>query len=236
MEFIYKEAASDSTTVKGKKKKQSTTKAQKLQRAADAGLRTRVYKHHRCRGKHCNQGPHYWPDEQGNHHTLLPRHLEDIFHHIKGNLKEGEREEDFDVNIEIPSKILKDVLDDNRKRKADDSIDYRNWKARRGDPVAGVVLLLPLCETLESWGSTVRWRPMLLLWGWAGRGTRNAAPVPGKGTADVFTRPSACAVVFGVDMADSGPKEEEVERCRGLRGACPVAWAVGWTCVAWILD
>jgi hypothetical protein len=114
---------------RARKKKQSATEAQKLQRAADAGLWTRVYKHHRCRGKHCKQGPHCWPDERGNHHKLLPRHLEDIFHHIKGNMKEGEEEEEVDVNIEIPPKIIKEVLDYSRKRKAEDSIDCRNCKA-----------------------------------------------------------------------------------------------------------
>ncbi|KAK3371034.1 hypothetical protein B0T24DRAFT_304724 [Lasiosphaeria ovina] len=133
MEFIYKEVAGESIA-KGKKKR-SATEAQKIQRAADAGLWTRVYKHHRCRGKHCKQGPHCWPDERGNHHRLLPRHLEDISHHIKGNMKEGdmkegENEEEVDVNIEVPSKILQDVLDDSRKRKADDSIDCRNCKVR----------------------------------------------------------------------------------------------------------
>lgn len=45
-------------------------------------------------------------------------------------MKEGENEEGVDVNIEIPSKILQDVLDDSRKRKADDSIDCRNRKVR----------------------------------------------------------------------------------------------------------
>lgn len=65
MEFIYKGGVSESVA-KGKKKK-SATETQKLQRAADAGLWTRVYKHHRCRGKHCKQGPHCWPDERGNH-------------------------------------------------------------------------------------------------------------------------------------------------------------------------
>ena len=44
-------------------------------------------------------------------------------------MKEGEKEEEVDVNIEIPPKILKDVLDDSRKRKAEDSIDCRNCKA-----------------------------------------------------------------------------------------------------------
>ncbi len=128
MEFIYKEVAGESVA-KGKKKK-SATETQKLQRAADAGLWTRVYKHHGCRGKHCKQGPHCWPDERWNHHRLLPRHLEDIFHHIKGNMKEGENKEKIDVNIEIPSKILQDVLDNSRKRKADASIDCRNCKVR----------------------------------------------------------------------------------------------------------
>ncbi|KAH9231409.1 hypothetical protein K456DRAFT_1790676, partial [Colletotrichum gloeosporioides 23] len=83
-----------------------------LQRAADAGLWAQVYKHHRCRGKYCKQGPHCWLDERGNHHRLLPRHLEEIFNHIKRNIKEGETEENVDVNIEIPSKILGDILND----------------------------------------------------------------------------------------------------------------------------
>lgn len=42
MEFIYKEVTRDSTTARGRKKK-SATDAQKLQRAAEAGLWTRVY-------------------------------------------------------------------------------------------------------------------------------------------------------------------------------------------------
>lgn len=128
IELVFKEVTSGSAITKGNKNKQSATKAQKLQRAADAGLWTRVYKHHRCRGKHCRQGPHCWPDERGNHHKLLPRHLEGIFHHIKGNIGEGRKEEDVDVNIEIPPQILKDVLDDSRKRKAEDSIGCRNCK------------------------------------------------------------------------------------------------------------
>lgn len=113
MEFIYKEITSESTAAKGKKrKKQSATETQRLQRAADAGLWARVYKHHRCRDKYCRQGPHCWADERGNHHRLLPRHLEDIVHHIKANMAEGEKEDEVDVNIEIPLKILQDVLDD----------------------------------------------------------------------------------------------------------------------------
>ncbi|KAK2061324.1 hypothetical protein LY76DRAFT_614430 [Colletotrichum caudatum] len=124
IEFVYKEVAANPMAAKGKKKRgQSATEAQKLQRAADAGLWTRVYEHHRCRGRHCKQGPHCWPDERGNHHRLLPRHLEEIFQHIKGNMKEGENEEEVDVNIEIPSKILGDILNDSRKRKAEDSAD-----------------------------------------------------------------------------------------------------------------
>lgn len=38
IEIIYKEVLSDSTTGKGREKKQSATESQKLQRAADAGL------------------------------------------------------------------------------------------------------------------------------------------------------------------------------------------------------
>ena len=130
MEFIFKEVTSDSAMTKGKKKKQSATEAQKLQRAADAGLWTRVYKHHRCRGKYYKQGPHCWTDERGNHHKLLPRHLEEIVHYIKGSMKEGEKEEEIDVDIEMPPKILQDVLDDSRKRKADSSIDCRQCKVQ----------------------------------------------------------------------------------------------------------
>ena len=80
MEFIYKEVTRNSS--KGKKKN-SATDAQKIQRAAEAGLWTQVYKRSRCRAKHCKQGPHCWPDERGNHHRLLPRHLEAILHFHK---------------------------------------------------------------------------------------------------------------------------------------------------------
>ncbi|KAI9762389.1 MAG: hypothetical protein M1840_001250 [Geoglossum simile] len=128
MEFVYKEVTRESTIAKGKKKKKSATEAQKLQRAADAGLWTQVYERYRCRGKHCKQGPHCWPDEQGNHHKLLPGQLEEIVCHIKGNIKEGEKEEDVDVGIEIPPNILKSVLDNSRKRKANGSINCRHCK------------------------------------------------------------------------------------------------------------
>ena len=43
-------------------------------------------------------------------------------------MKEGEKEDEIDVNIEIPYKILKDILDSSRKRKEEDSIDCRNCK------------------------------------------------------------------------------------------------------------
>ncbi|KFZ18368.1 hypothetical protein V501_01260 [Pseudogymnoascus sp. VKM F-4519 (FW-2642)] len=130
MEFVYKEVTCDSTTAKGKKKKKNATEAQKLQRAADAGLWTRIYEHYRCRGKHCKQGPHCWSDERGNHHRLLPGQLEEIVRHIKDNMKEGETEEDVDIDIEIPSRILKNILDNSRKRKADGLTDCRHCKTR----------------------------------------------------------------------------------------------------------
>lgn len=43
-------------------------------------------------------------------------------------MKEGEKEEEVDINIEISPGILKDVLDDSCKRKAEDSIDCRACK------------------------------------------------------------------------------------------------------------
>ncbi|KAH9203554.1 hypothetical protein DL95DRAFT_231477, partial [Leptodontidium sp. 2 PMI_412] len=129
MEFVYKEVASDSAKAKGKKKKKSATDAQRLQRAAEAGLWTRVYEKYRCRAKHCKQGPHCWPDERGIHQKLLPGQLEEIVGHIKATMKEGETEEDVDVNIEIPPHIINNILEHNRKRKADGSIDHRQCKA-----------------------------------------------------------------------------------------------------------
>ncbi len=94
MDFIYKAVKVESTEAQGSRKKKSATDAQKAQRAAEAGLWTRVYKHHRCRGTHCKQGPHCWPDERGNHHKLQPRHLEEIFNHHKAQMKEEEKEDD----------------------------------------------------------------------------------------------------------------------------------------------
>jgi hypothetical protein len=129
MEFVYKEVTCDSTTAKGKKKKKSATEAQRLQRAADAGLWTRVYEHYRCKAKHCKQGPHCWPDARGNHQKLLPVQLEEIVRHIKEKLEEGETEENVDVSIEIPPHIVQNILENNRKRKADGSIDHRQCKA-----------------------------------------------------------------------------------------------------------
>lgn len=127
MEFIYKEVTRDLGTTKGKKKK-SASDAQKLQRAAEAGLWTRVYKHYHCRGKYCKQGPHCWPDERGNHHRVLPRHLDAIPQHIKDSMQEGEKEEEVDVGIEIPPNIIEDVLDDSRKRKTDSTVGCRHCK------------------------------------------------------------------------------------------------------------
>ena len=130
LEFVYKEVTSDSTMAKDKAKgkRNSATEAQKLQRAAAAGLWTRVYEHWRCRAKYCKEGPHCLKDKQGNHRRLLPTHLEEIVGHIKRNIKDGETEETIDVDIEIPSHILQNVLDNSRKRKADSSTDCRRCK------------------------------------------------------------------------------------------------------------
>jgi hypothetical protein len=128
IEFVYKEVTGDSTTAKGKGKRKSATEVQKLQRAAAAGLWTRVYEYRRCRARHCKGGPHCMTDEQGNHRTLLPAHLEEIVDHIKKNMKDGETEETVDVTIEIPPHIRQRVLDNSRKRKADSSTDCRRCK------------------------------------------------------------------------------------------------------------
>ena len=43
-------------------------------------------------------------------------------------MKEGEKEEEVDVNIEILRKILDNILNDSHKQKVEDSIDCRNCK------------------------------------------------------------------------------------------------------------
>jgi hypothetical protein len=131
IEFVYKEVACDSATANGKKKKKkkSATEAQRLQRAAKAGLWTRVYKQYRYRAKHCKQGPCCWLDKRGIHQKLLPGQLKEIVGHIKETIKKGETEEDVDVRIEILPYIIKNILENNRKRKADGFIDHRQYKA-----------------------------------------------------------------------------------------------------------
>ena len=53
-------------------------------------------------------------------------------------MKEGETEEDVDVDIEIPPHILKHVLDNNRKRKAEDvSADCCHCKVHASETLPG---------------------------------------------------------------------------------------------------
>lgn len=138
IEFIYKEVTGDPTTAKGKNKKKIATEAQKLQRAADAGLWSRLYEHHRCRAKHCKQGPHCLPDERGIHRRLLPTQLEEIVCYIKANMKEGETEENVDVDIEIPPHILTHIMDNSRKRKAEDKLTgCRHFKVHALETIPG---------------------------------------------------------------------------------------------------
>jgi hypothetical protein len=127
IEFVYKEVTGDSTTAKGKKKKKSAIEAQKLQRAADASLWSQLYELHHCRAKHCKQGPHCFVDER-DYYKLLPTHLEEIIYYIKANIKEGEIEENVNVDIKIPPYILKHILDNSRKHKVDGTIDCRYCK------------------------------------------------------------------------------------------------------------
>jgi hypothetical protein len=68
------------------------------------------------------------PDEQKDYYKLLPGQLKDIVCHIKRNIKEGKTEENVNINIKILPNILKDVLDNSRKRKADSFIDCRQCK------------------------------------------------------------------------------------------------------------
>ncbi|OCK74576.1 hypothetical protein K432DRAFT_437915 [Lepidopterella palustris CBS 459.81] len=124
IEFVYKESSGDSTTANGKKKKKSATEVQKLQRAADAV-------------KHCTQGPHCLPDDRGNHRKLLPAQLEEIVCHIKANIKEGEIEGDVNVDIEIPPHILRNILDNSRKRKADNPSNCRCCKVHILESIPG---------------------------------------------------------------------------------------------------
>jgi len=118
--------------VKVQKKKRSATNAQRAQMSAEAGLWTCVYKYYRCRAKYCKEGPYCAKDEQGNYLKLESKDLEAIFIWYKDNMKDGEREDDVDVNVEIPSWLLKDVFDRSRKRKADSSNDCRPCKTHCG--------------------------------------------------------------------------------------------------------
>jgi hypothetical protein len=159
IELVYKDVTKDRAVTKGRKKKQSATHAQKAQLAAEAGLWTRVYKHHRCRGKYCKQGPHCVADEQGNHHKLEARHLEDIYNAIREKMKEREKEDEVDVSVEIPSKILQDVLNQSRKRKADSSSECRPCKdhCKHGcasqSPSQDLIILGDRAQRLEEYGS-----------------------------------------------------------------------------------
>ena len=57
--------------------------------------------------------------------------------HLKGNMTEGETEEDVDINIEIPPHILQKILDNSRKRKADSSPDCRHCKVYVPETIPG---------------------------------------------------------------------------------------------------
>lgn len=61
--------------------------------------------------------------------------ISQILEHIRSSMKEGEKEE-IDVDIKIPSTILRGVLDNSPKGKAEDAIDYRSCKPKFR-PVAG---------------------------------------------------------------------------------------------------
>jgi len=77
------------------------------------------------------------PDERGNHHKLLPAQLEEIICYIKANMKEGETEEDIDIDIEIPPHIVRYILDNCHKWKADSSSNYRYYKVHLLETIPG---------------------------------------------------------------------------------------------------
>ena len=52
-------------------------------------------------------------------------------------MKEGETEEDVNVNIEIPTHILRNILDNSRKRKADNPSDCRCCKVHVSETIPG---------------------------------------------------------------------------------------------------
>ena len=115
VEFVYKEVVNESTgtrAAKKAKKKKTQTDVQRARLAAESGLWTRVYKHHRCRGKYCKKGPHCWRDQLGNHHKLDYKVLKALHQHIMQNMKEGETLKDVLHNDRAltvdPTKTLKD--------------------------------------------------------------------------------------------------------------------------------
>ena len=55
---------------------------------------------------------------------MLLGQLEEIVSYIKGNITEGETEEDIDINIKILPYILKNILDNSCKQKVDGSTNY----------------------------------------------------------------------------------------------------------------
>ncbi|KAL7940328.1 hypothetical protein V8C42DRAFT_337869 [Trichoderma barbatum] len=128
IELIYKEVSKEPTATKGQKKRKGTgTDAQRAQLAKHPGLWKRVFERWRCRGRYCKRGPHCWPDEKGNHFKLETRYLEAIIDELKKKMKEGEKDEDVDVDF-IPPHILSEVLKASQKRKASDTGDGRPCK------------------------------------------------------------------------------------------------------------
>ena len=137
LELVYKESTRELSATRGqKRKRRMDDEARKAEMAKDASLWKRVYNYWRCRAKHCDKGPHCWPDERGIHHRLDYPRLADIKDHIIENMQEGEQVEDVDIGLEIPSHILKEVLQASRKRKDDGSAESRGCKSHCGHTCA----------------------------------------------------------------------------------------------------
>ncbi|KAL7939957.1 hypothetical protein V8C42DRAFT_356547 [Trichoderma barbatum] len=109
---LFEGVINESTAAKGAKKKKSRSEEQRLQLDLVKGLWDRVYKHHRCRRKHCKLGPHCMKDQFDKHHKIDYKNLKAIFQDIKANMKEGDNPDQVDVNVEIPAAIRKDIMQD----------------------------------------------------------------------------------------------------------------------------
>ncbi|KAI9146746.1 hypothetical protein HJFPF1_13484 [Paramyrothecium foliicola] len=129
VEFFYKEVVDASTAARTTRKRKTRTEDQRAQLDREAGLWARIYKHHRCRAKHCKQGPHCAKDEFGNHHKLNHTHLKAIYGHIKDNMSDGDDPHEIDLDVDIPAAILNDVMYNPEGASVDPSQELKDYRS-----------------------------------------------------------------------------------------------------------